>query len=317
MVEYSEKLNTSALRAMAPRGLRALLAVAETGSYAAAADRLGLTAPALHAQIKTLEGLLGADLLRRVEGGGSAPTEIGAHVCDTARRIDEQLLRMAEDVAALRSGRAGRVVLGTVSTAKYFGPLLVRMLQQALPELELRLRVGNRQEVIDGIASGRLDLAIMGRPPRAPAVEAAVIGPHPHVIVAPPGHRLSGQPAIPVPELYAETFIQREDGSGTRILATRWLDRVGEGYPFTQIEMDSNETIKQAVMAGMGIALLSQHTVTQELADGRLVTLPLPGLPMERHWFLVRAADRPPNPARARVWDQIVAMQGSFLPSPP
>lgn len=307
----------SALRAMSPRGLRALLAVAETGSYAAAADRLGLTAPALHAQIKALESLLGAELLRRIDGGGSAPTAIGHHVCETARRIDDHLVRLAEDVTALRSGRAGRVVLGTVSTAKYFAPLLVRMLQQSLPALEIQLRVGNRQTVIDGIAAGRLDLAIMGRPPRAPAVEAAVIGPHPHVLVAPPGHRLTQLVPIPVAELYPETFILREDGSGTRILATRWLDRTGEGYPFTQIEMDSNETIKQAVMAGLGIALLSLHTVTQELMDGRLVTLALPGLPMERSWFMVRDPRHDPGPASGLVWDTILQMNGSFLPPVP
>lgn len=314
MSDYSEILNTAALRSLAPRGLRALLAVAETHSYAAAAERLGLTAPAIHAQIRNLEGMIGAPLLRRQEGGGSVPTEIGAHVCDTARRIDEALLRMSEDVAALRAGRTGRVVLGTVSTAKYFAPLLVRMLQKALPDMEIQLRIGNRQSVIEGLSSGRLDLAVMGRPPRLPDLEAAVIGTHPHVMVAPPGHRLTRHSTTPVEELKSETFILREEGSGTRILATRWMDRLGEGYPYTQIEMDSNETIKQAVMAGLGLALLSQHTVTQELADGRLFALPLPGLPIARSWFLVRLSAMQPSPAQDQLWREILAMRGGFLP---
>lgn len=307
---HSQKLNVSAIRSLAPRGLRALLAVADHGSYAAAAEVLGLTPPALHAQIKALESLLGAALLERAAGGGSTLTEIGQRVAETARAIDIQIARMADDVAALQGGRAGRVVLGTVSTAKYFAPFVVRRLRDALPGVDVQLRVGNRQAVIDGIGAGRFDIAIMGRPPRIPGVDAEIIAPHPHVLVAPADHRLAGRPDLPVSELFGETFLVREDGSGTRILATRWLDRIGDGFPFGQIEMDSNETIKQAVLAGLGLAILSQHTVLQELADRRLVTLPLPGLPLIRSWFAVRAADQPVTPAQARVWDLIRTLPG-------
>lgn len=302
---HSQKLNISAVRSLAPRGLRALQSVAEHGSYAAAADSLGLTAPALHAQIRSLETLLGAALLTRAAGGGSQLTEIGQRVAETAAAIDIQITRMAEDVAALQAGHAGRVVLGTVSTAKYFAPFLVRKLRDALPGVDVQLRVGNRQAVIEGLTAGRFDLAIMGRPPRVPAVQAEIIAPHPHVLVAPADHRLAGRADLPASDLYGETFLVREDGSGTRILATRWLDRIGEGFPFGQIEMDSNETIKQAVLAGLGLAILSQHTVLHELQDGRLVTLNMPGLPILRSWFAVRVSDHPRTPAHARVWDQI------------
>ena len=302
---HSQKLNISAIRSLAPRGLRALLSVAEHGSYAAAADMLGLTAPALHAQIRSLETLLGAPLLTRGPGGGSALTEIGERVAETGRAIDIQITRMADDVAALQAGRAGLVVLGTVSTAKYFAPFVVRRLRDTLPGVDVQLRVGNRQAVIEGLTAGRFDIAIMGRPPRVPAVEADIIAPHPHVLVAPADHRLAGLRDVPAAELYGETFLVREHGSGTRILATRWLDRIGEGFPFGQIEMDSNETIKQAVLAGLGLAILSQHTVMQELADRRLVTLALPGLPLMRSWFAVRVADQTVTPAQARVWDLV------------
>ncbi len=296
---------------MSPRGMRALLAVAEQRSYAAAADVLGLTAPALHARIRALENTLGCPLLCRAEDGRSELTEIGRRVAQAAGDIDVQLARMAEDVAALRAGKAGNVVLGTVSTAKYFAPMLVQRLRGALPDVDIQLRVGNRQSVVEGIASGRLDLAIMGRPPRMPAVEAAVIAPHPHVLVAPAGHRLVGLSEVPVAELYGETFLVREEGSGTRILATRWLDRIGEGFPFGQFEMDSNETIKQAVLAGMGLALLSQHTVLQELADGRLHLLRMPGLPILRHWFVVRLPTAPIMPVKGRIWDLVIDLNGA------
>lgn len=285
-----------------------MLALGQGGSYAAAADLLGLTPPALHAQVRALESLLGAPMLQRSETGGSELTEIGRRVAETAQAIDLQLERLAEDVAAIRSGQQGRVVLATVSTAKYFAPALVQQLRQAMPGIDIQLRVGNRQQVIEGIASGRFDLAVMGRPPRVPPVEAAVISPHPHVLVAPAGHRLAGLAQVPVAELFAETFMLREEGSGTRILATRWLDRIGEGFVFDQFEMDSNETIKQAVLAGMGLALLSQHTVMQELADGRLTILPMANLPIVRHWFLVRSSTHTVSPAEARIWDLICGM---------
>ena len=169
------------------------------------------------------------------------------------------------------------------------------------------MRVGNRQSVIEGLASGRMDLAIMGRPPRIPAVDAEILAPHPHLLIAAAGHRLAGMAQVPVAELLSETFILREEGSGTRILATRWLDQTGKGYPFDTVEMDSNETIKQAVMAGMGIALLSQHTVLQELADGRLVGLKVPGLPIMRNGSSSTAPAtccHPPNAScTTRSWD--------------
>lgn len=115
-------------------------------------------------------------------------------------------------------------------------------------------------------------------------------------------------------ELLAETFLAREPGSGTRILMTRFLDRIGDGTPWRMVEMGTNETIKQAVIAGLGIALISQHTVTEELRSGRLVTLRAIGLPIQRSWFLLRREDGVLSPAGQRVHDHIDALKGGFLP---
>ncbi|MCB1350675.1 MAG: LysR family transcriptional regulator, partial [Maritimibacter sp.] len=110
------------------------------------------------------------------------------------------------------------------------------------------------------------------------------------------------------------TFIVREEGSGTRILMERFLDRIGEGRVYDITTMSSNETIKQAVMAGLGIALISQHTVVDELHSGRLVALDLPGLPIERAWYLITRADVPLSPAAQRIRAHISGMKGAFLP---
>lgn len=297
--------------------LRAILAVADAGSITAAADRLALSVPAVHSQIKGLEENLGLPLLERsAASAGSDLSEPGLVVHDAALRIAGLLQRMCDDLSALGRGETGRVVIGVVSTGKYFAPRLVAHLRRLLPRLELALAVGNRQEVIAGLDRGITDLAIMGRPPRRPAVDAFPLGPHPHGLVAPPDHPLAGRSYVTPADLGAETFLARETGSGTRTLMTRYLDELseGEGEGFSLLEMDSNETIKQAAMAGLGLAFLSLHTVTEELRQRRLVQLAAPGLPISRHWFLVRPSDRAERPAIAAVRRAILSLDGGFLP---
>jgi DNA-binding transcriptional LysR family regulator len=154
----------------------------------------------------------------------------------------------------------------------------------------------------------------MGRPPRHPEVSATPIGPHPHGLIAPPGHRLAAAETVRIEDLFDETMITREQGSGTRILMTRYLDSQAEGRVFDLVEMGSNETIKQAVMAGLGLAFLSLHTVTEELRQGRLVVLNAPGLPLLRQWFLVHPLHATLSPAARAVQARILELDGSFLP---
>ena len=305
------------MNALTLKQLRALDAVARSGSLTAAGEILGLTTPAIHTQIKGLEDALQVRLTQRAtDGSGSELTEAGLALREAALRIEEILSQAGANLEAIRRGQVGRLTLGVVSTGKYFAPRLVKMLQERHPEVEIALKVGNRTATIEGLERGAFDMVIMGRPPRRPAVIAAPLGPHPHGLVAPPGHRLIGHEAE-IEALFAETFIAREQGSGTRILMTRWLDRIGEGRTYDALEMDSNETIKQAVMAGLGIAFLSLHTVTEELASGRLVALRAPGLPVERHWFLVRPEHERARALTLRIWDDILGLEGGYLPRVP
>ncbi|MRX51212.1 LysR family transcriptional regulator [Paracoccus sp. S-4012] len=299
--------------ALTLKQLRALLAVAETRSLTGAAARLGLTVPAVHAQLAGLESALAGAAFDRSDR--FAPTDEGRALITAARTAEAALARAAAEVAALRRGDAGRVALGVVSTAKYFAPGLVRALTDAVPGAEITLRVGNRAETIADLAANAVDLAIMGRPPREPQVDATPLGPHPHGILLPPDHRLAGRAAVTAADLAGETFIAREPGSGTRILMTRWLDRIGEGREFRTLEMDSNETIKQAVIAGLGIAFLSLHTAAEELRGGRLALLGAPGLPIQRTWYLVHRQDEPLSPLATRIAAQIAARAPVLLPA--
>lgn len=213
------------------RQLRALRAVADSGSLTLAAAQLGLSPPAIHSQLKSLEDLAGAPLLQRAEHGAFRATAQGLALLMAEAQIATALARAGREVASLAQGHSGNVVLGVVSTGKYFAPFLVATLQRALPRIEVTLRIGNRDAILAALAADELDLAIMGRPPREPAVIAAPIGPHPHIIIAAPDHPLAAQDPVMPMDLLSQTFLSREEGSGTRILMTRFLDRIGEGTP--------------------------------------------------------------------------------------
>lgn len=294
--------------------LRTLQAVAETRSLSAAADLLGLTAPAVHSQLKTLEENFASPMLYRDGANKFTTTPEGAALLDAHRKCSAALETAVRRIEALRRGLSGTVVLGVVSTGKYFAPGLVASIKQAYPDIEVVLKIGNRTEIIAALTDGSIDLAIMGRPPRAPAVTATAIGDHPHVLVVPPSHRLATLTAVQPRDILNETIILREEGSGTRIMAMRFLDRLGQGRPYASIEMESNETIKQSVIAGLGIALLSRHTVTEELHSGRLVEVAAPQMPIMRTWYILHPSDLQLTGAMQTVLAFVISANGAFLP---
>ena len=286
--------------------LRALAAVAEHGTITAAAETLGLTPPAVHTQLRGLDAAIGSRVLTSSGTSGAVLTAEGEALLSSALQIDSVLDSCLDKVRALRDGQSGVAVLGVVSTGKYFAPGLVVRLRDAYPDIDVILKVGNRDKIIGDLKQGAIELAIMGRPPRSPANISYEIGPHPHVIIAAPDHRLARVDNISPADLLSETFISRELGSGTRILMMRYLDRMGEGMTYRQVEMGSNETIKQAVIAGLGIALISAHTVAAEIEDGRLATLNVSGLPKVLRWFVVKRKKARLLPPAKALWDFFV-----------
>lgn len=301
--------------ALTLKQLRALAAVLREGGVGAAAAALHVTPPAVSTQLRNLDANLGGPTLTRDDHGAYAPTEAGAILLDAARRVEAALARAGQKIDALERGFAGQVTLGVVSTGKYFAPRLVAQARAALPGVEIRLRIRNRRETIAALAEGAFDLAIMGRPPREPAVEAVRLGEHPHLLIAPPDHPLAHRKRLTPEQLADETFLMREAGSGTRILAERWLERL-DAPPRTD-EFDSNETIKQAVMAGLGVALISGHTCATELAQGRLIALDAIGTPVRRSWFAVLPRDVAPSAATRNLADFLTATASAFPPLNP
>jgi len=294
--------------------LRALAAIRENGSLTAAAESLGLTPPAVSTQLRLLEENLGTRLVMRGNDGKTSLTSPGLEVLRATNQIEASLTNCYDRVKSIRQGKVGFVGIGVVSTGKYFAPQLVSDFQRENPDIQVALRIGNREEIIAMVMEGAVDVAIMGRPPRAPVVTAEILGPHPHIFVAPNGHKLATGCDVSPDDLLAETFLVRERGSGTRILMERLLDRLGEGRPYETVGMGTNETIKQAVIAGLGIAFLSGHTVASELADGRLVQIKAPGVPIIRQWFLMHRRDMPLTAVTEKFRKFIVGQKGKYLP---
>lgn len=190
-------------------------------------------------------------------------------------------------------------------------------MKRSHPEIEVGLRVGNREEIIDMLSKGGIELAIMGRPPVSPANVCDELREHPYLVIAPPDHPLAGRKRTDPDELLGETFLCREEGSGSRILMIGYLDRIGEGRPYRIVEMGTNATIKQAVMAGLGVAAISGHTVAPELEAGRLVALPLAGMLIMRTWYLIRLAETEMSPVAAEFRRFLLDLGGDYLPKVP
>ncbi|MGV6811864.1 MAG: LysR substrate-binding domain-containing protein [Brevirhabdus sp.] len=294
--------------------LRALSAIRSHKTITDAAEMLGLTPPAVHTQLKGLSSNLDANVIERDRSGAIRITDVGFRVLDAIDQIDSAIENCMQDVKALRDGFAGVVSLGVISTGKYFAPRLVAQLKREYPDISVVMKVGNREEMISALRNGSVQLAIMGRPPREPRVISESLGPHPHVVIASADHPLSRYGRVTPEQILEQPILTREEGSGTRILMVRYLDRIGDGKPYEAIELGSNETIKQAVIAGLGIALISQHTVSEELRSGRLVALRAQGLPIERHWHLIHRESMEMQGAVRTVHDFIAAQKGAFLP---
>ncbi|QGN54564.1 LysR family transcriptional regulator [Novosphingobium sp. Gsoil 351] len=301
------------MRGLTLRQLRAVLAISRLGKVSAAARDLGLTAPAVTLQIQQAEAAAGTPLFERASDGFRA-TDAGRATIAAARDIAQRLLLLGEEIAAIGGAEQGLLRLGAVSTAKYFVPGLIAGFAAEHPGIELQLTVANRAGIIAALDAREIDVALMGRPPRAADVATALIGDHPLVIIAAPDHPLAGQRAIPKRRIAQETILMREAGSGTRTSLELFLGEIPGGLDRPGPEFNSNETIKQAVMARMGVAMLSAHTIALELEVGRLAVLDVVGTPLMRQWFVVSLADRPSSPTLA-AFREFVARRGrNFLP---
>jgi DNA-binding transcriptional LysR family regulator len=294
------------------RQLRVLAAVLRAGSVTAAAQRLNVSPPAVTLQMQLLQDQAGLPLVVR-SAAGTAPTDAGTEILRTIDQIETLLEDCNAALASIAGSRRGTVSVGVVSTAKYFAPRVLGDFVRAHPGLELRLVIGNRAEMINSLQQCEIDIAVMGRPPEELDVHSTVIGDHPHVIIAAPDHPLAKQHLIPPLRLKDEVFLVREPGSGTRALMEKFFADSGIAPPIG-MQISSNETIKQAVIAGLGIAFISGHTIDSSLGTHGLTILPVEGLPIIRQWCIVNLRQRRLMPAVTAIRDFFIAESARYLP---
>jgi DNA-binding transcriptional LysR family regulator len=277
------------------RQLETFLEVARQLSVSRAAEKLHVSQPAISMQMKQLEESLGMALYEQ-SGRKIGLTDAGRDVQQYAIAAVAQLKQLDDAMAERRGIRKGRVELAIVSTAKYFVPMLLVHFRRKYPDIDVALQIHNRENIMGLLARNEIDLVIMGHTPASIDCSAVPIATNPLGIISAPGHPLSRRRRAPMGILNDQEFVVRESGSGTRQAMQRLFAEHAISARIV-MEMPSNETIKQAVMAGMGLSFLSLRTIRHELASGHLVLLDIAGLPVVRHWYVTHLASKRLSPA--------------------
>ena len=294
------------------RQLKVFAEVARHLSFVRAAESMHLTPPAVTMQVKELEERVGLPLFER-EGRKVSLTTAGEYFLVYARRLIATLKEADDAMARFKRLETGLLTIGMVSTAKYFVPHLLARFREQHPGVDVRLRVtANREQLVRLLQASEVDLAVMGRPPKEVAARAEPFAAHPLVFVCPPGHPLLRVGHPPVQALAPYPFIVREPDSGTRSVMEAFF-KAQRFEPRITMEMSSNETIKQAVIAGMGISFLSLHTIGLEVRSGLMHVLAVEGTPVMRSWNVVHLLSKVLSPAAEAFRYFIIEAAEEFL----
>jgi len=280
------------LKNLTLRQLRLFEAVASHLNYSRAAEQMSVSQPAVSMQLQQLEADLGLQLLVK-QGRKMTLSQAGEEVLRQARRILNQVQIAEEVVAALHqtTGSSGGLLhLGVVPTAHYFAPKLLMAFAEQWPGVKFKLTVDRRDAILAMLQDHQLDVAIGGYPPSEADLEAETFARHPHCIVAAADHPLARKRKIHWDALKDEPFIFREPHSATRQFFEHLLQAQSLQVKVS-MELSGNETIKQAVMAGMGISFLSAHTFQIEMEAGRMAVLRLHDMPKMLDWCLLHRRD--------------------------
>jgi len=277
------------------RQLKVFEAVAHHLSYTRAAESLHMTQPAASMQVKQLESQLELPLFEQL-GKKIYLTEAGEELLHYSSAIFGQLEELEEVLEGMRGLNRGRLRIAVASTINYFAPRVLAGFNRRYPNITLSLEVTNREMLMRMLEANEKDIVLMGQPPESLDLDHEPFMENPLVMIAPPEHPLAGEKKIPIVRLEQEAFVMREPGSGTRLALERYFQE-HELTLKTGMEMTRNEAIKLAVRSGMGLSLVSTHSIELELETGRLVVLDVEGFPLMRHWYIVHRKDKRMTPA--------------------
>lgn len=301
----------SALRPYTLKQIQTFIEVARQRSVSKAAERLFVTQPAVSMQIRQLEDAFGLPLIEPI-GRNIQLTHAGetflTHAIAAMGQFKDLEARMAEHVGLKR----GRIDLAVVSTAKYFIPMLLVRFGQQFPGIDVQLKIDNRENILGLLTRNEADLVVMGRAPANLDCEATPFATNPQAFVAAPGHALVRRKHLPFSALADYSFVVREEGSGTRAAMERLFSEHQTLMNVVMV-MPSNESIKQAVMAGMGLSFLSMRTVRHELASGHLALLDIQGMPLMGNWYITHLNQKKLSPAATSFKAFLIEQGGPLI----
>ena len=270
-------------------------AVARHGSFTRAAEELFVAQPTVSVQIRKLSETVGAPLFEQI-GKKIHLTEAGQQLKTACAELFGTLARLEDTLDNLRGLKAGKLCLAVSTTGKYFVPRLLGEFVKSNPGVEVSLQIHHRDTLVDRLTDNKDDLYIFANPPTDQEIVTQTILPNPMVAYARADHPLARQKKIPFARLAEEPFLMREPGSGTRMVAQELFARHGL-QPKVRMELSTNEAIKQAILAGLGVSILSHYTLGLDVDQPGLVTLDVEDLPVERFWHFVYPVGKQPSVA--------------------
>ncbi len=295
------------------RQLEILLALHRHGGVTAAAEALYLTQPTVSIQLKKLSDAIGMPLYYQA-GRRIMFTDAGLAAVRSAREVLGCFERLEMTLTAMRGLHRGRLKLGIVSTAKYFIPHLIGDFCHRYPEIEAEFNIDNREQILARLAQGEDDFCVFSHPPGNPDYELIEFLPNRLVAIAPIDHPLSQQAQISLAEFTQAPFLMREQGSGTRYAIEQHMRDLNQSLN-VRMTIQSNEAIKHSVMSGMGVSILSEHTLTFGGHAG-LALLDVSHLPIRTNWYLVRLKSKPLSPLAEALLGFITELDRQSLLAP-
>ncbi len=299
------------------RQLAVCEAVARHLSFTRAAEELHLSQPAVSMQVRQVEDSVGLPLFEKT-GKQIHCTEAGEEIYRYAREIQQQLRELEDVMVSLKGLQRGHMRISVASTANHFCTRLLAAFSAKHPGTTFALDVTNRQQLLSQLANNQTDMVLMGKPPEGADLESIQFMENPLVVIATSDHPLAKHTLaqhtgpIPLKRLERETFVVREAQSGTRLAMNRFFEEKGIQLN-TGMEMTANEAIKQTVAAGLGLGLVSIHTLELEVETGRLVVLDVQDMPIPRHWHMVHRAGKRLSPVVAAFQQFLLSEQARPL----
>jgi LysR family transcriptional regulator, low CO2-responsive transcriptional regulator len=270
--------------------LQVFEAIARNGSFTKAAEELFLTQPTVSQQMRQLTKTIGMPLFEQI-GKRIYLTDAGKAVLNVSKDISEHFALLEMTIADMKGLKQGNLRLAAITTAEYFVPRILGPFRHKYPSINISLQIANSKQILERMSHNLDDLYFMGRPPQHLDINVRPFLENPLVVIAPRNHPLAEEKNISLQVLAQEPLIMRESGSGTRIAVEQFF---AENHLQMKVEMEisSNEAIKQAVMGGLGLAILSLHSLTLEGKNGPLVVLDVEGFPIQKHWYVIHPATK-------------------------